>query len=103
MPDRYFVAVAQQGFRFIVLDGTDITVKDGGPDDSSYQQAQAWLAAHPREQFPHAWPWNAAIGSEQLLWLEKQLEACRQAKEKAVLFCHYALFRQAASEVREHL
>jgi hypothetical protein len=100
MADRYYVAEDYEGFAFIALDGTDITVKEGGPSDASYIQAQEWLAAHPREQYPHAWPWNAAIGQTQLQWLEDTLKRLRDRHQKAVLFCHYALFPEAASEVR---
>jgi 3',5'-cyclic AMP phosphodiesterase CpdA len=72
-----------QGWRFIVLDGMDISVK--APKGSvEAAQAQQYLARSPG--LP---TYNGAIGPGQLAWLKQRLAEARQRKQKVVVFCHH--------------
>lgn len=76
---------------FLVLDGTDISLNKWNPDELKSKEAEAWLEAHPIEQYSNAVNWNGAIGPDQLSWLEAELRAARQAKTKVWIFCHYPI------------
>eukprot|EP01122_Echinamoeba_exundans_P009824 TRINITY_DN3538_c0_g2_i2.p1 TRINITY_DN3538_c0_g2~~TRINITY_DN3538_c0_g2_i2.p1 ORF type:complete len:302 (+),score=30.86 TRINITY_DN3538_c0_g2_i2:705-1610(+) len=99
---NYYVAERRQGYRFVVLDGTEITVKGNEPNSDSFRAAQEWLNSHPRgPEFPHAWDWNAAISNKQLEWFVAQCIDARSSGEKMIVFCHYPV--QSAAATDEHL
>jgi manganese-dependent ADP-ribose/CDP-alcohol diphosphatase len=102
MTESFYVAERRNGYRFLVLDGTEITVKGNEPDSDNYRAAQTWLDAHPRgPEFPHAWDWNAAISQSQLEWFVAQCVDARARGEKVLVFCHYPV--QPAAATDEHL
>lgn len=99
---NYYVAERRNGFRFVVLDGTEVTVKGNEPDTQNFKEAQAWLEAHPRsDAIPYAWDWNAAVSSTQLAWFNEQIGEARSSGEKVITFCHYPIRKEASTD--EHL
>lgn len=60
-------------------------------DSFQMQEAQAWLAAHPAEQFPNAQSWNGGCSSHQIAWLQDQLSQAAQAQEKVIVACHHPI------------
>jgi len=72
-----------QGWRFVVLDGMDISVKapKGSPEA---RQAQQYLARSPN--LP---TYNGAIGATQLAWLKQTLADASRRRQKVVVFCHH--------------
>lgn len=79
------------GYRFIVFDGNDISLycNEGNGDDR--QRAQVMLADLVARQQPQAELWNGAVGSEQLAWIEHQLNQAQQQGETVIVFGHYPL------------
>jgi 3',5'-cyclic AMP phosphodiesterase CpdA len=72
-----------QSWRFIVLDGMDVSVK--APKGSlEARRAQEYLARSPN--LP---TYNGAVGAGQLAWLKQTLAEARQRKQKVVVFCHH--------------
>jgi len=84
MPGR-FHHFGAGGWRFVVLDGNDLSLH-GWPEGSS-----AWRAAsaYRAERAPDAPEWNGAIGPGQLAWLAEVLDEAEAAGEQVILFCHY--------------
>lgn len=70
-------------WRFIVLDGMDVSVKAPKGSEPALQ-AQQYLARSP--SLP---TYNGALGPGQLAWLKQQLAEARQRRQKAVVFCHH--------------
>lgn len=72
-----------KGWRFIVLDGMDISVKapKGSPEA---RQAQQYLA-----RSPNLATYNGAIGATQLAWLKQTLADASRRKQKVIVFCHH--------------
>jgi hypothetical protein len=76
-----------KGWRFVMLDGNDISLF-AHPQGSAERAA----AENYRASFNPAPPdYNAAIGAAQLRWLRAELDAARLHKEKAIIFCHYPI------------
>lgn len=55
------------------------------------QQARAWLAAHPIEQYPNAEPWNGGLTEQQLAWLEQELSTAANQQQQVIVACHHPL------------
>lgn len=90
--EKAHYSVTRKKWRFVFLDGTDIGVWRHPADDPRTQAAKAMLEEIRASGIPNAQPWNAAIGAEQMEWLESELVAARAAGERVILFCHYPVF-----------
>ena len=87
LKDRYY-QFRRRGYRFIVLDGNDISLHAYPAGDPRLDQAKAYHA-----KLPKGTPtWNGALGQAQLSWLEKNLNEAKRAGEKIILFCHFPIF-----------
>ncbi len=86
MPAPYH-AVTRPGWRFLILDGNDVSTYAHPAGSDALRRSLAYRA----EQAPDAPEWNGAIGAEQLAWLEDQLDEAEEAGERVVLFCHFPL------------
>jgi manganese-dependent ADP-ribose/CDP-alcohol diphosphatase len=87
MPSKYY-SKSFNNYRFIVLDGNDVSFhayEKGSPE---------YLAAgkYYKENKIRSPKWNGAIGSAQMKWLKDQLELAESQKEKVVLFCHFPVY-----------
>lgn len=83
MPSR-FHAFTSGGWRFIVLDGNDISIQSSSEGSPERRAAEAMLEATAGSR-----PWNGALGAEQLDWLAGALAAAEAAGEDVVLYCHF--------------
>ncbi|WP_460857154.1 metallophosphoesterase [Rheinheimera gaetbuli] len=87
MPARYY-HVDIRDWRFIVLDGTDVS-QYGWPKDSPQHKRNEQLIAR---QYATGESWNGAIGAEQLSWLATQLAQADKEAKKVALLSHFALY-----------
>ncbi|MDA0196817.1 MAG: metallophosphoesterase [Bacteroidetes bacterium] len=77
-----------KGWRFIVLNGNDISFHAYPKDSENYKAAEQYY-----EQNKIATPkWNGAIGTAQLEWLKATLDKASKKKEKVVLYCHFPIY-----------
>ncbi len=76
------------GWRFVVLDGNDISFHAHAAGSKGRREAERYYAKHaagaPR--------WNGAIGAEQLAWLRGVLQAATEMGERAIVLCHFPVF-----------
>lgn len=80
------------GYRFVVLDGNDVSLF-GPPDgDPRRQLAQARIDALKAKGAPNAQPWNGSISDQQFAWLEETVAKAKAAGEKVVLLGHYPIY-----------
>ena len=76
------------GYRFIALDGNDVSLHAYPSNDPRHKAAEA---VHKR--LPSGTPtWNGAVGRAQLAWLKKALGEARRTGEKVILFCHFPVY-----------
>ncbi|WP_336778371.1 metallophosphoesterase [Pantoea sp. USHLN256] len=90
LPKSYY-AFGLPGWRFIVYDGNDVSLYCNTLNGDDRAQAEAMLVDFSARQQPQAKPWNGAVGSQQLTWIEQQLLQAAQQGEKVVVFGHYPL------------
>ena len=84
MPARYH-AFGARGWRFLILDGNDISFHAHPADSPERAEAEAYY----RERKLSAPRWNGAIGPKQLAWLERELEAADRDDIPVILCCHF--------------
>jgi len=79
-------------WRFIVLDGNEISTFANQADSSNHNEAEKLLTTMEKGQQVNAHFWNGGIGQVQLQWLETMLQEATDNMESAIIFCHYPLF-----------
>ncbi|MCF6313014.1 MAG: metallophosphoesterase [Verrucomicrobiales bacterium] len=84
-------AFSQSGFRFIFLDGTDLSTFAQPKGSDLHAEATAMLTEFKAKKRKNAQDWNSAVGPKQFAWLKKQLTATAAAGEKAIVSCHYPI------------
>ncbi|MFD1142509.1 metallophosphoesterase [Larkinella insperata] len=87
---RYY-SFARASWRFIVLDGNDLSVYGNVTTSKAHKQATRTLESLKAQQAPNAQPWNGGLGDKQLKWLEGELKSAVRKSEKVVVFCHFPL------------
>jgi 3',5'-cyclic AMP phosphodiesterase CpdA len=90
LPKSYY-QFAQPGYRFIVIDGNDLSLYCNEGNGDEQQRAAEMLSQLTAQQQPQAQSWNGAVGSEQLAWLEQVLQQAQQRQETVLVFGHYPL------------
>jgi len=81
-----------KGWRFVVLDGNDISIPGtirGTPERAEAEQMLAGLKA---AEAPHAKTYNGAVSVRQLDWLDATLADADARRQPAVVFCHFPVF-----------
>ncbi len=88
--DTYY-SFSKSGLRFIFLDGTELSTFAQPIGSPVHEEATAMLTEFQAKKRKNAQSWNSAIGPKQVEWLKKQLAETIQAKEKAIISCHYPI------------
>ncbi len=91
LPSKYY-DFAVKGWRYVVLDGNDVSFHAYPKNSDEYKQAEAYYKTN-KVKSPK---WNGAIGSEQYSWVEKVLEKATRKGEKVILFCHFPVYPKNA-------
>ena len=87
LKQRYY-DFARKGWRFIVIDGNDVSLY-AWPKDNPRTKA---ASEYHKSLKPRPPSWNGALGDEQLKWIEAKLQAATKAKERVMLFCHFPVY-----------
>lgn len=87
LPSRYYDFTVK-GWRFIVLDGNDVSFHAYPDSSEAYQGAVEYYKSHELT----APQWNGAVGAQQITWLRDQLENAVTRKESVVLYCHFPVY-----------
>lgn len=90
--DKAYYDFTGGGYRFIVLDGNDVSLFAPPKDDPRREIAAQRLAALKATQADNAQSWNGSLGDEQFAWLETTMKTAQAAGEKAIVMCHYPVF-----------
>lgn len=87
MPSKYY-DFAIKGWRFVILDGNDISFHAYAKNSEKYIKA---IEYYEQETIKSP-EWNGAIGLEQLSWLRIVLEKASRKSENVVLFSHFPIY-----------
>jgi 3',5'-cyclic AMP phosphodiesterase CpdA len=97
MSNSYY-EFAEAGWRFLVLDGCDLSVNGGWPQSSEhYTLAVKMLDELKTANAPNAQDWNGGVGERQMKWLAAALARARQKKERVVVFGHQPILKAAST------
>ncbi|NTJ41635.1 phosphatase [Agrobacterium larrymoorei] len=83
-------------FRFVVLDGNDVSLFAPPLEDPRRALAQQRLDALKQTGALNAQDWNGSFSDEQLGWLRATLAAADAANESVIVLCHYPLYPENA-------
>lgn len=89
--DRGYYRLREAGFRFVVIDTTEVSTYRQAASSEPSQAAHAELKGLSSRGSAAAKPWNSRPGSEQIEWLEKELEAATRAKEAVLILGHHPI------------
>lgn len=84
----YYTKV-HKNWRFIMLDGNDISLYANSPDSPEYEEALSRLEALKSMGSSNAMNWNGAISQKQLNWFARELKKAQRLKQKCIVFCHF--------------
>ncbi|MBM7345608.1 metallophosphoesterase [Pantoea coffeiphila] len=79
------------GYRFLVIDGNDISLYCNAGNGDDLQQAREQLDELIAQQQPQAQRWNGAVGEKQMAWIEQNLQQAQALGETVIVFGHYPL------------
>jgi manganese-dependent ADP-ribose/CDP-alcohol diphosphatase len=84
------------GWRFLVLDGMDLSIASGSRLEGTPEREQG------RKLFetlrgPNATDWNGGIGRQQLGWLRESLRRASNAGEHVIVFCHFPVLVESST------
>ncbi|RXT28954.1 phosphatase [Rhizobium leguminosarum] len=88
MPSPYY-SFLRYGWRFIVLDGNEVSIF--APPEGHHHRALAaeMLAELQAKGARNAHRWNAALSDEQFAWLGDEIAKAAEAGEKVIVMNHY--------------
>ncbi|TCU27693.1 calcineurin-like phosphoesterase family protein [Rhizobium azibense] len=91
LPSPYY-AFSHRGWRFVVLDGNEVSTCAPPADHPYRQMAAERLAALTARGAVNAHPWNASLSDEQFAWLAAQLDAAEAVRERVIVMNHYPVY-----------
>jgi len=95
MRDRYY-SFSAHGWRFVVLDGNDLSLVARPKGSPEYEVAAALHATLKGGNAANAQTWNGGAGKSQLAWLEQELAGADKARERVIVFCHFPVWPRDA-------
>ncbi len=85
--DAYYSFIVQQ-FRFIVLNGNDISTYISN-NKERISQAEKLITSMKAKGESNAVEWNGGIGTKQMSWLAGQLDDAKSKNERVIIMCHF--------------
>lgn len=82
---------AKQGWRFIVLNGNDLSFHAHPKSSAAYQTSKDYFQSLEKKAI-NAEPYNGAIGDAQLKWMEQTVTNACQSGEKVIFLSHFPVF-----------
>jgi predicted phosphodiesterase len=83
---------ARHGWRFVVLNGNEVSTF-APPEDHPHRELAARRLANLKAAGAiNAHPWNASLSDEQFEWLRSSLEAAKAAGERVIVMNHYPVY-----------
>ena len=80
-----YYSFTAKGFRFIVLDGMDVSIHNEPETPEDHQTLEYFLAQPEKHNY------CGAVGLRQKAWLKEELDNAKRAGEKVIVICHFPL------------
>jgi manganese-dependent ADP-ribose/CDP-alcohol diphosphatase len=91
--DRAYYAFVREGWRFIILDCMDVSMKGRAPGSEQYDRALAYRADNPEAKES-----GGGISDAQKYWLAAQLQMAGRRGERVMIFSHRSIFNPDKAE-----
>lgn len=91
VPGRYY-DFAIRNWRFVMLDGSDVSTFSAPPDDPRAALAAERLSALAAEGAINAQSWNGSLSEAQFKWLTQVMEKAEADGEAVLVLGHYPVF-----------
>jgi predicted phosphodiesterase len=88
--DRYY-SITEGNWRFIVLDGNDLSYHGGLTLDKK-EQTDSLYNSLKDKNLSYMKTWNGGLSREQLDWVRSELERATRNKERVGFYCHFPIF-----------
>lgn len=95
MTRRYY-DFGQGSWRFVVLDGNDMSLQGHVSGSDRYLASAEILAQLRADKAPNAQTWNGGVGPEQMQWFKATLAHAEKAGQQVVVFCHWPVWPKAS-------
>lgn len=89
---RGYYDFTYRSWRFIVLDGNDLSFYTLPRTSEKYPEAEAMYQQFLEQGRPQAQTWNGGLSTHQMTWVKNSLEEAAKAGEYVILFCHFPVF-----------
>jgi manganese-dependent ADP-ribose/CDP-alcohol diphosphatase len=83
--ERAYYSFRKEKFRFVVLDGMDVSVLNEPETDADRALLRSCLAR------PELHDYCGAVGERQIEWLHSELQEASAKKESVIVICHFPL------------
>lgn len=91
MPARYYTVLMHPGWRLIILDSMDLSVRWPEGSEELKEAREFMQEHHLGEAHPQMSTWNGGLRGEQMRWLKETLFAAERAKERVLVALHHPL------------
>ena len=91
MPKPGYYAIDRGAWKFLFLDGTEISTYRYGENDKRTAEAEALRQSLKKQGVRSAVSWNGAVSEQQLGWLSAQLEAAEKSAQKVIVMNHFPI------------
>ncbi len=89
--NRGYYSFSKDGFRFIVIDTTEVSNYRHPKNSRETRLATAEMERYKAAKSVAAKPWNSRPGDDQIKWLEAELEAASSAEETVLVLGHHPI------------
>ena len=87
----YYSIRGGKGFRYVFIDGNDISIQSTAPGTPEREMAEEKLRQLVEEGAPMARNYNGMLSYKQTEWLKAEIEAAADAGEEVIIFGHMPL------------
>ena len=92
-----------EGWRFIVLNGTEISHYANAAGSDNYNLATDYIEQLTLANRLNRGDWNGALSITQLDWLDTQLDAADQSGERVIVLCHFPTYPHLSFSATDNL
>ena len=90
---------ARAGWRFVVLNGNEISIVGNAPGSPERKAADAFVADLKKKGAKNTGMYNGAVGPQQLAWMKETLAKADVAGERAIVICHFPVYPPGGSNL----
>jgi predicted MPP superfamily phosphohydrolase len=90
--EQKFSFFDHKGWRFILLDGNDVSTYATARKSDEQNEAKELLRSLVKKKLVQAQSWNGAVGSGQLEWLESTLRDAREKDLRVMVVNHFPVY-----------